>query len=229
MLKAFVTLIRGATHDAAEEFTDRHALLILQQQMRDATQAVTTARKAVALAVAQNTQEARQHELLLKRLKDLEARTIAAIEQDKADLARDAAEAIAALEAERDVSEQAQAQFSAEIRRLKANVRTAEIRLRDLQRGQRLATATDKAQKLHEQIPSDGLSVLDEAEQTLARLRTRQTQIDLTARAIHDMEVTTAPDKVLERLAEAGCGAPIKTSTDDVLARLTKKAKKKKA
>ena len=30
-------------------------------------------------------------------------------------------------------------------------------------------------------------------------------------------------------LPEAGCGAPIKTSTDDVLARLTKKAKKKKA
>ena len=72
-------------------------------------------------------------------------------------------------------------------------------------------------------------SVARRGSQTLARLRTRQTQIDLTARAIQDMEVTTAPDKVLERLAEAGCGAPLKTSADDVLARLTRKAKKKKA
>ncbi|MEM7427924.1 MAG: PspA/IM30 family protein [Pseudomonadota bacterium] len=227
MFKAFVTLMRGATHDAAEEFTDRHALLILQQQMREATQAVTTARKAVALAVAQNAQEAKQHEVLVMRLRDLEARTISAMEQEKEDLAREAAEAIAALEAERDVSEKAQAQFASEIRRLKSHVRTAEIRLRDLQRGQRLAAATDKAQRLHEQVPSDGLSILDEAEQTLARLRTRQTQIDLTALAIQEMDVTSTPDKVLERLAEAGCGAPIRPSADDVLARLSKKVRKK--
>ncbi len=227
MFKAFVTLMRGATHDAEEKFTDRHALLILQQQMRDAAHAVSTARKAVAVAVAQNTQEAKQHGCLVKRVEDLEARTVSAIKQGKDNLARDAAETIAALEAEREVSEQAQAQFSAEISRLKANVRKAESRLRDLQRGQRLATATDQAQKLHEQIPADGLSILDEAEQTLARLRTRQSQIDLTAKAIQEMELTSAPGKIVERLAEAGCGAPIKTSADDILERLSKKAKKK--
>ena len=102
MFKTIITLFRGATHDAEEAFSDRHALAILNQQMRDSAVAVEQARKAVAIAMAQNRQEADQFDRLVARIADLEARTIAAIEQEKEDLAREAAETIALLEAERD-------------------------------------------------------------------------------------------------------------------------------
>ena len=226
MFKQIVTLFRGAAHDAAEDFTDRHALAILNQQLRDGAVAVEQARKAVAIAMAQNRQEAEQFDRLIKRIADLEERATAALDQKKDDLAREAAETIAVLEAERDASEEAQAQFSAEIARLRANVRMSEMKLRDLQRGQRLATATDKAHKLRAVAPQSSLSTLREAEETLTRLRNRQKQIDLTDAAMAEMDASGDPSAITEKLAEAGCGAPLKTSADDVLARLKAKAKK---
>ena len=220
MFKTIITLFRGATHDAEEAFSDRHALAILNQQMRDSAVAVEQARKAVAIAMAQNRQEADQFDRLVARIADLEARTIAAIEQEKEDLAREAAETIALLEAERDASAEAQKQFAAEIARLRANVRNAEMKLRESQRGQRIAAATDKAHNLREVAPQSGLSTLREAEETLLRLRTRQKQIDLTDAAMAEMDASGNPSAITEKLAEAGCGTPLKTSADDVLARL---------
>ncbi|MGO8506462.1 PspA/IM30 family protein, partial [Rhizobium leguminosarum] len=63
-------------------------------------------------------------------------------------LAREAAEEIAYLEAERDASEKAQAQFTGAIEKLKGIVRASEARLQELQRGERMARATQEAQKL---------------------------------------------------------------------------------
>lgn len=226
MFKQIITLFRGAANTASEDFTDRHALLILQQQMRDSAHALSAARKAVAVAMAQNKQEQAQHKQLVERLKDLEDRAVAALEQDKQDLAREAAETIAMLEAERDASSQAQAQFTTEITRLRANVRGAEMRMRELQRGQRIASATDKAQKLRTQVPESGLSSLTDAEETLSRLRQRQQHIDLTAEAMAELDATDNPARTIEKLAEAGCGKPLKSDADDVLERLAKRAKK---
>ncbi|MEM6495300.1 MAG: PspA/IM30 family protein [Pseudomonadota bacterium] len=223
MYKQVWTLIRGTAYSATESFTDRHALLILQQQMRDSAQAVAVARKAVALAMAQNKQEEEQYDRLLQSIEDLEERAVSALEQGKTDLAREAAETIAQLEAERDASQQAQHQFSAEIQQLKTNVRDAESRLRDLQRGHRLADATDKAHRLRQQVPATGLASLSEAEATLERLRQRQREIDLTAEAMRELDVNDSPSRISEKLAEAGCGKPIKSSADDVLDRLTKR------
>ena len=145
MFRQVATLFRGLAHDAGERFTDRHALLILEQQIRDAARAVAAARKAVAIAIAQNAQEARQHQNLRTRITDLESRAVAALNKGLEDLAREAAETIAQLEAESEVSQQALAVFEEEITRLKANVRAAEAKLRDVQRGQRLASATEAA------------------------------------------------------------------------------------
>lgn len=220
MFKLILTLFRGKAHDRVEAVVDDNAMTILRQQLRDCTHAVAAARRAVAIAIAQNKQEEVQCRKLVERIADLETRTIAAMEQGKDDLAREAAETIAILEAERDVSLEAQKRFENEITRLKKSVREAEARLRELQRGQRLANATDKTQRMREMAPASGLSTLKEAEDTLLRLRTRQQEIDATAAAMDDMSLESDPGSLAERLAEAGCGAPLKSSADDVLARL---------
>lgn len=229
MFKQIVTLFRGAAVDASEEFTDRHAITLLRQQIRDCANAVACSRKAVAIAIAQNEQEAIQHKQLECKIVDLEKRTIKAVEQGEEKLALEAAETISLLEAERDVSGQAQAQFNAEIKRLKNTVRNAELKLKELQRGQRLAVATDKTQRMRVEHPSNGLSDLKEAEETLLRLRVRQQQINTTADAMAEMEQTGDPASITEKLADAGCGDPLKTSAQDVLERLKKKSKKKAA
>lgn len=226
MFKQFATLIRGRAFEAATVVTDRHALPVLRQQIRDCAHAVQMSRKAVAIAMAQNEQEVKQHERLTRQIADLEARTLDALQKDREDLARDAAETIAHLEAERDVSAQAQTRFDTEITRLRTVLREAETRLRQLQRGQRLATATDKTQRLQQAAPDSGLSTLREAEDTLQRLQERQSEMDATARAMTELEATGSAENMRERLAEAGCGTPLRSSTDDVLDRLKKKVKK---
>ena len=69
--------------------------------------------------------------------------------------------------------------------------------------------------------PGSTLSALKDAEETLLRLRTRQKQIDATAAAMAEMEQSGDPAAVSEKLAAAGCGAPLRSSADAVLERLT--------
>ncbi|MBX5022436.1 PspA/IM30 family protein [Rhizobium lentis] len=220
MFKLISTLLRGRAHDAEQAFADRNAVPLLAQQIRDAAQSIQTARRSVAVAIAQNEQEKAQHQAILARIADLETRATAALTKGNEGLAREAAEAIAFLEAERDASEQAQSQFTTGIAKLKGIVRDAEARLQALQRGERLARATEQAQKLDIAVAGPGLATLDEAEETLARLRLRQSQNELTAAALKETESATRPAGIIEKLANAGCGAPLTSSADDVLARL---------
>jgi phage shock protein A len=220
MFNLIVTLLRGRAHDAEQVFVDRHAMPLLSQQIRDAAQRIQYARHAVAVAITQNDQEKKQYATILARIADLETRALAALAKHSEDLARDAADAIAYLEAERDTSEKAQAQFTTAITKLKAILRTAEARLQELQRGERLARATQEAQKLDIAVAGSGLATLDEAEETLGRLRDRQHQSDTIASVLRDMDGPSRTAGIVEKLANAGCGAPLRSSADDVLARL---------
>ncbi|CAN7219162.1 PspA/IM30 family protein [Rhizobium leguminosarum] len=220
MFKLISILLRGRAHDAEQAFADRHAVPLLSQQIRDAAQSIQSARRSVAVAIAQNEQEKGQHATIVARIADLEIRASAALTKGNEGLAREAAEAIAYLEAERDASEKAQSQFTSAIDKLKGIVRASEARLQELQRGERLARATQEAQKLDVVVAGPGLATLDDAEETLARLRLRQSQNELTAAALKDMEGAIRPAGIIEKLANAGFGAPLRSSADDVLARL---------
>ncbi len=227
MFKTIVTLFRGAADNVEESFKDANAHQLLQQHMRDAGHEVNAARKAVAIAIAQNKQEQEQYQKLVERLDDIESRALDALEQGKTALASEAAQTIAYMEAERDTSQAAQAQFETEIARLKANVQVAESKFRELQRGQRLATATQKTQDLRSKTAGSAQSSLRDAEDTLNRLRRRQQEMDLTEQAIAELDATGNPEAMAKKMAEAGCGKPQTTSADDVLERLKTKASKR--
>ena len=143
MFKTVLTLFRGSVAAAGEELEDRSALLILDQQMRDAAAAVERAKRTLALAIAQDQQEGRRLDATNARIADLELRATAALDGGREDLAREAAEAIAHLEAERDAALTARTLFAAEIARLKRHVSGAEARIHELDRGRRIARASE--------------------------------------------------------------------------------------
>src|SRR3954464_4475237 len=99
MLKTIITLVRGATFRAEEEFADRSALLILDQQIRDSAAAIERAKRALAIAIAQDEAEGKRLETTLSRISDFEERAVAALNGGRDELAGDAAEAIAVMEA----------------------------------------------------------------------------------------------------------------------------------
>lgn len=226
MFKTVFTLFRGSMAAAGEELEDRTALVILDQQMRDAAAAVERSKRTLALAIAGDQQEGRRLEATNARIADLELRTTAALEGGREDLAREAAQAIANLEAERDAAMTARTLFSSEIVRLKRHVATAEARIAELDRGRRLARASEAVRSLRRsgiEAARPYESTLPEAEATLKRLRERQMEAQAADEAMIEIDAASGPLATAEKLAEQGFGPRMKSTADDVLARLKAK------
>ena len=225
MFKHFLTVLRADHARAEEAFGDRHALTILEQQLREGAAKLAQAKRAVALATAEAAQERATLERLVVRIETLEARTVAAIAGGEEALAVEGAETIASLEAERDASKKALAAFEREVSRLRDAVRRGESRLRALRRGMHVADARERTERLAASATfgphADGLA---DAEATLERLADRQERDELAAAAFAQMDDSARAASLEHRMAEAGCGAPIGISAASVLDRLRERA-----
>jgi phage shock protein A len=227
MLKTLITIVRSRAFSAGEAVADQNALLILDQQMRDAGAAIDRAKKALAVATAQENQEAQRLEATRAQIADLETRAVAALEGGREDLATEAAETIASLEAERDASLTSRALFAAEIAKLRSHVLQQRMRLAQLERARRIARAAEEVRVARRgRIEAAPIfeGTLAEAEATLARLRERQVEADAAEAAYEELDDTTRPITVAEKLAAEGFGPRLKPSAADVLARLRERA-----
>lgn len=225
MLKTIVTLVRGAAFRAEEEFADRSALLILDQQIRDAAAGIERAKRALAIAIAQDEAEGRRLETTLTRIADLEERAIAALDGNNEELAAEAAEAIAVMEADRDAIREARATFAREIAALKASVRKSSQRLAELERGRRIALAAESVRRLktgHGIGTPTGSAALADAEATLRRLRERQLEDAAADVACETFDAN--PVGVAEKLEAAGFGKRTRPTAASVLERLKQKS-----
>lgn len=226
MFKTIVTLVRGAAFRAEEEFADRSALLILDQQIRDAAAAIERAKRALAVAIAQDEAEGKRLETTLSRIADLEERALAALAGGREELAAEAAEAIAVMEADRDAIREARATFAREIGQLKAIATKSGQRLAELERGRRIASAAESVRRLktgHGVAGAGGAAALAGAEATLRRLRERQAEDAAAADAFETLDTGANPAGVAERLEAAGFGRRTRSTAADVLARLKQK------
>jgi len=226
MFKTVLTLFRGSVFAAEEELQDRTALLILDQQMRDAAAAVDRAKRALAVAIAQDQQEGRRLDATNARIADLEVRATSALDGGREDLAREAAEAIAGLEADRDAAQTARTLFATEIARLRRHVAGAEARIAGLDRGRRIARASEAVRALRRggiEATRPYESSLPEAERTLQRLRERQQEAQLADEALAEIDAANGPIAIAEKLADQGFGPRMRSTADDVLERLKAK------
>src|ERR1700755_451523 len=196
MFKTVFTLFRGSVAAAEEELEDRTALLILDQQMRDAAAAVERSKRTLALAIAGDQQEGRRLEATNERIADLELRATAALDGGREDLAREAAQQIAHLEAARAAAMTARPLFAQEIARLKRHVSSAEARLTELDRGRRIARASEAVRALRKggiEAARPYESTLPEAENTLKRLRERQAEAMAADEALIELDAASPP------------------------------------
>jgi len=222
MFKTLVTLMRGTSARAAEMIEDQNALLILDQQIRDAAAALDRARKALAVAAAQDASEDKRIATLQADIKDLEARATAALDT-REDLAAEAAEAIAGLEIDLAAAQSAHASFARESARLRALVRNGERRLSELERGRRTAQATEAVRRLRTKgiwTVGQNASALRDAEATLERLRRNQAEAEVADQVYDELANETGPDLLKEKLERAGFGERTKPTAASVLERL---------
>jgi phage shock protein A len=223
MLKTVLTLLRGLGARANETLADSNALLMLDQQIREAGVALDRSKRALALAIAQDGREGKRLETIHSRIGDLEVRVKEALRANHEQLSREGAEAIAALEADRDAALTARVLFASEISRLGETITQAEQRLIMLDRGRRVARATEAVRTLKKNPIQAKLgyeSKLSEAENTLRRLRERQAEALAADDAIALLNQAESPLDTAEKLAAQGFGPRLKTTAKDVLIRL---------
>jgi len=223
MFKVMMTLLRGKQAEAVEGLADANALTLLDQHIRDASADLDRARRALAIASAQDASEAGRIDSVRAKIADIETRAVAALEGGREDLAAEAAEAIAALEADLVGANAARASFARETGKLRARTADAERRLAELERGRRAARAAEAVRRLRTQGEAQlggGSSALRDAEATLKRLRERQLEDEAATQAIEAMEGSSGADLIAGKLEAAGFGDATKPSAKAVLERL---------
>ena len=124
----------------------------------------------------------------------------------------------------------ARALFASEITRLRRHVANAQARITELDRGRRVARASEAVRALRRsgiEAASPYESTLPEAGNTLRLLRERQMEARAADEALVEIDAASGPLATAEKLAEQGFGPRLKSTADDVLARL--KAKRTQA
>jgi phage shock protein A len=223
MLKTLTLIFRGASAQAGEDLADRNALLILDQHIRDAAAGLDRARRALAIAIAQDAAELKRIDGVRAKIEGLETRARAALAGGREDLALEAAEALAGLEADRMSAEAAHASFVRESQKLRAVVSNAERRLAELERGRRAARATEAVRRLRTSGTSavgGDAGALRDAETVLKRLRDRQLEDEAAADALDALDGAYGADLVAEKLEAEGFGPRVRPTAASILERL---------
>jgi phage shock protein A len=227
MLKTLVTLMRGRAFEAEQRIKDQNALALLDQQMRDAAAIVERARKALALAMAQERQETQRLDQIRAQIIDLEQRAMAALQGGREDLAVQAAQRLAMLEADADASTRARRLFATEIGKLDARMRKQAARLADLERGRRIARAAHATRATRRGGFEPAYireNTIADAEATLARLREQQIETEAAQTALDALILAQDAENVAEMLAKEGFGPAKEPRVADILAGLKQKA-----
>jgi phage shock protein A len=184
----------------------------LDRSIAAAASAHAAARRALAVAVAEETREIERCRSMIMKVTDLEDRAVQAIRAGRDDLALSASEAIAAIHSEIEASEQASSRFAAEVAVARGEVNAQRRRLLDLDRGRRLASI---GRALNSITPNAGLDRLAEAEDALARINVD----NANARAVRE-EMAPSSERLTEVMANEGFGRPVTIRAADVMARL---------
>jgi len=220
MFEPIITQLKALLAGGSSAEDSRPSRAMLEVDLRDAAAAVRTAQVALARARAEQQQDRKRLQQIGACAEDLENRARGALMKGNDPLAREAAEAIALLEDERAALETAIARFDADLAGLTETLHRAQGRLRALKRGARSLDVRAHIHKAQSLETGAGQSSLAEAEERLEDLRLRQERDQLAEREFAALSVADRPGTLIGKLGDAGCGAPVSTRAEDVLARL---------
>jgi phage shock protein A len=208
ILTLIIDLISGTLRSSAAPAAN------LDRSIAAAASAHIAARRALAVAVAEETREIARRDCLTLKVTDIERRAVQAIRAGRDDLARATPETIAAIRTEIEASERASSRFAAEVALARREVDSQRRRLADLDRGRRLARV-GSALNGAASLSHPGRDRLAEAETFLEQINADNAD----ARAIRE-EMAPQADRLIERLSDQGFGHPVTVNPADVMARL---------
>lgn len=223
MFKTLSTLIAGANARGEDRVRDAFAIELIDQKIRDADGSLRAAKSTLASLIQRQRAEEAQRSTLQRRLSDLTDRAKTALDEDREDLAMQAAEAIAQMENELAVRTETLHRLDQKVLRLRTSIEAGHRRIIDLKQGAIQARAVRKEQSIQMRMTStSGTSSVEEAEQLIARVLGRDDPFEKTE-ILTEINEDLNNTGLIDRMADAGMGDPTRSTAKDVLSRLKSK------
>ena len=221
MFKTLATLIQGQNARAEDRVRDAFAIELIDQKIRESENSLRAAKATLASLIQRQRAEQSQYSSLKSRITDLTKRASDALDNDREDMATEAARAIASMENELTIRADTLRRMDQKVIRLRNSIESGHRRIIDLKQGAIQARAVRREQDIQMQMvrTGTGQSSVAEAEELIARVLGRDDPFEhseILAEINHDLD----GGSITDRMADAGFGTATRSTADDVLARL---------
>lgn len=227
IFKKVMTAIRGGATEIGEAVVDANATRIFEQEIRDAENHLTKAKRDLTGVMAQQMASSREVDRIKREITEHEGYAVQALEKDDEALALAVAEKISALETELSAQQQSLDSFETNANRLKELVKKSERQVQEHKRQLSMVKTTESVQKATSAITdnfSSSSSKLLSAKDSLERIKAKQQKFDDQLKAAEVLESENADNSLEAKLKAAGIGEQEK-SANSVLERLKAKQK----
>ncbi|WNC73136.1 PspA/IM30 family protein [Thalassotalea psychrophila] len=227
IFKKIMTAIRGGATEMGEGIVDANATRIFEQEIRDAENHLTKAKRDLTSVMAQQMASSRDVDKVKRDIAEHEGFVTQALEKNNEALALQVAEKIASLENELSTGQQALDSFSTNADRLKDLVKKGERQVAEYKRQLSMVKTTDSVQKATSAITdnfSSSSSKLLNAKDSLERIKAKQQKFDDQLKAAEVLDAEDSDSSLEAQLKAAGIGSQ-DNSANSVLERIKAKQK----
>lgn len=222
-----MTAIRGGATEIGEGIVDANATRIFEQEIRDAENHLTKAKRDLTSVMAQQMASSRDVDRLKRDISEHEGYVAQALEKSNDALALQVAEKIASLESELEAQQQSLDSFSTNANRLKELVKKSERQVAEHKRQLSMVKTTESVQKATSAITDNfasSNSKLLSAKDSLERIKAKQQKFDDQLKAAEVLDAEDSDNSLAAQLKEAGIGSQ-DNSANSVLERIKAKQK----
>lgn len=221
MFKTLATLIHGQNARAEDRVRDAFAIELIDQKIRESENSLRGAKATLASLIQRQRSEQKQHDALKSRIADLTKRAKEALDNDREDMAEEAARAIASMENELALRVETLDRLEQKVMRLRSSIEGGHRRIIDLKQGAIQARAVRREQNIQMQMAKTGVQSgsVEEAEELIARVLGRDDPFE-RSEILADINRDLDGGSITDRMADAGFGNATRATADDVLARL---------
>lgn len=217
-----ITLFRGTAHDAGAAVVDANALKILDQEIRDADNALGRARDDLATLVARRRMIEKELQNLSDQASRYESSARAALSKGDEALAMEVAQRISELETDVAAKTPQLAEMKSAEERMHKTIASTHQRVETLRREIDVVKVNDSVQRAQAAVASQGAGAsarLGSAADSLKRIKERQMIAEEKFKAAGELEDRRTGADLDAKLQAAGI-LPGHSSASDVLARL---------
>ena len=221
MFKTLATLIHGQNARAEDRVRDAFAIELIDQKIRESEGSLRAAKGTLASLIQRQRSEEKQRAALKNRITDLTKRAKEALDNDREDMAEEAARAIATMENELTIREETLDRLEQKVIRLRSYIEGGPRRIVDIKLGAIQARAVRREQNMQVHMSVNGLQqgAVEEAEELISRVLGKDDPFE-RSEILADINRDLTGDTIADRMADAGFGDATRSTADDVLARL---------